>query len=463
MAGIGFRLQNLLNTRSVRSLAAAYGYSAIVSSGPWMLSMLSLVVIGFFISTNNAFLAGNMEHAAVFRITVTYVYAGSLLLGGLAHLGVARYISDRLYAGEMEEVLPCFMRTAGAILVAGLVCSGLWFAFSGLPAAQAVAAVVMFQSLSLIWLCMVFLSAAKGYELIVWGFFGANLLGAAMAVCGYKYFGMDGAVWGYALGQFLLAAWLSLRIIREFPSYSPETNNVFVFLRDNRALVGVGFVFNLGVWIDKFVIWYSPLGTGIVGWFRCAETYDTCLFFSYLTVIPAMTLFLIRIETAFYRSYSVYFNAVTCGGDLDAIAEGKARIQSSLVLSASRLVKSQGGFTLCLVLAAPILAPYLGIGAVDIPILRLALVAAFLQSLLLFMLIFFLYFDWQRSSLILSLLFLLLNALLTGVTVMAGPQYLGIGYLLANLIAIVTGIYLFNSGLERLEFETFAKQLEADS
>ena len=441
-------------------MIAAYGYSAVISSGPWMMSMVSLVVIGFFISANNVMLNQDVLDAAVFRITVTYVYAGSLLMGGFMHLGVARYISDHLYAGEMEEVLPGFMRSAAAVLIAGFVCSGIWFAFSGLEINQAVAAVIMFQSLSLTWLCMVFLSAAKGYEMIAWGFFGANIIGAALAIYGYMYLGLGGAIWGYALGQFLLAMLLSLRIVREFPSYTPETNNVFLFLMDNRLLVGAGFIFNLGIWIDKFIVWHSPLGTKVIGWLRCAEAYDTCLFFSYLTVIPAMALFLIRIETSFYRNYSIYFNAVTCGGDLAAIESGKARVKASLWLSASRLVKFQGGISLCLVLAAPILAPYLGISIIDIPLLRFSLVAAFLQTLLLFMLIFFLYFDWQRYSLILSLLFLLLNTVFTGASIMFGPQYLGIGYLLANLAAIVIGLHLFNSGLERLEFETFAKQLE---
>jgi uncharacterized membrane protein len=255
--------------------------------------------------------------------------------------------------------------------------------------------------------------------------------------------------------------WLSFRIVREFPSYSPETSAVFSLMRRDRYLVGIGFAFNFGVWIDKFLIWHSPYGMKIAGWFYSSVNYDTCLFFSYLTVIPAMALFLIRIETSFYRSYSVYFNAVTCGGDLNAIREGKEKIKASLRLSASRLAKSQGGVTLCLVLAAPVIAPYLGVGAANIPVLRFCLAAAFLQALLLFMLIFFLYFDWQRFAMTLSLLFVVLNAAFTGVSILAGPGYLGLGYLAACLIALLFGIRLLGVGLERLEFETFAKQVEA--
>ncbi len=62
----------------------------------------------------------------------------------------------------------------------------------------------MFQGLSIVWLCMVFLSAAKGYDAIVWGFFICNALGFGLSLAGLSYFGLDGMLWGYALGQMAL-------------------------------------------------------------------------------------------------------------------------------------------------------------------------------------------------------------------------------------------------------------------
>lgn len=460
MAGIGFRLQRLFNSGSYRSLVLGYAYSAVISSGPWMMSMLSLIAIAVFTSVSDLMLPERILEAATFRITVTYCYAGSLLLGGLAHLGVSRYISDRLYSNQMEQVLPCFMRSAAAMLGLGFIAAGAWFLFSGLPTTQGLAGIAMFQGLTLVWLCMVFLSAAKGYDAIVWGFFLCNVAGVLLALAGNNLFGLDGLLWGYALGQVALGCWLSLRIFREFPSYSPENNDIFAFLKENGYLVAVGFLFNFGIWIDKFIVWYSPLGTKIVGWFHCADNYDTCLFFSYLTVIPAMTLFLIRVETSFYRSYSIYFTAVTGGGDLEAIREGKEKIKQSLNLSASRLSKFQGGLTLALLLAAPLIAPLIGINVDSIPLLRFSLLAAFLQALLLFLLIFFLYFDWQREALSLAVFFVLSNIIFTGATLVFGREYLGLGYLVSTMLSIVFGILLFNYAMERLEFETFAKQVE---
>lgn len=458
MAGIGFRLQRILASNSYGSLTAAYGYSAIIASGPWMLSMLGLVGIGLFMTAHSGMPSEAANPVDIFSTVTTYAYAGSIILGGTVHLGVSRYISDRLYASEMEEILPAFFYSSSLVLVLGLGCAGPWLAFSGLPASEACSAFLMFQSLSLTWLAMTFLSAAKGYDQIVWGFCGANATGVILAVLGYTYFALTGVFAGYSLGQFFLALWLSWRIFCEFPSYSPCDRALLTFLWKNRRLAAIGFFFNLGIWIDKFLVWHSPWGREVIGWFRCADVYDISLFFGYLTTIPAMAMFLIRVETSFYKNYSVYFNAVTCGGDISAIEYGKEKISESLKLSAERILTSQGTFTLFLIVLAPWFAGFLGLTSADVPTLRWGLLAAFLQIILLFLLIFFLYFDWQTRALLLSVLFCFCNALLTWVSILPGREYLGLGYLFALLLSFAVGVVMFEHALDRLEFETFAKQ-----
>lgn len=459
MAGIGFRMQKLLRSGDYRMLAVAYGYAAVISSGPWMLSMLGLMAIGALTSMSST--AADVVRAGdVFRVVVIYCYAGSLMLGGFLHLAVSRYISDLLYSGDFESIFPCYLRAAAVTLGCGFVLSALWFAGSGLGFADAVGGVALFQGLSLVWLGMIYLSAAKGYETIVWGFLVAHAGGVVAAWLGYRSFGLSGMLWGYALGQVGLGGWLAMRVGREFPSFAPESNDLFQSIQKRWELALVGFLFNLGVWIDKLVVWNSAFGLNITGWYNCSPAYDTSLFFAYLSTVPAMALFLIRVETSFYRSYTVYFTAVTCGGDMAAIMEGKRRIKESLSLSASRLVKLQGGITLCLIIIAPELVNILGMKVDSIPLMRLAFLAAFLQVLLLFLFIFFLYFDWRRATLGLAGFFAGTNLLFTWFTVRGDEQYLGAGYLLSCLLSLLVGLWLFDRRMNDLEFETFSKQID---
>ena len=46
MAGIGFELRKLLNKRSYTGLLQAYAYAGIISSGPWVLSIVGIMLIG---------------------------------------------------------------------------------------------------------------------------------------------------------------------------------------------------------------------------------------------------------------------------------------------------------------------------------------------------------------------------------------------------------------------------------
>ena len=45
MAGIGFELRKLMRRDSFWGLLRAYGYAGMISSGPWVLSILGVVAI----------------------------------------------------------------------------------------------------------------------------------------------------------------------------------------------------------------------------------------------------------------------------------------------------------------------------------------------------------------------------------------------------------------------------------
>jgi len=47
MAGIGFELRKLLKRDTFSSLLQTYGYAGIISSGPWVLSIFAVLLIGF--------------------------------------------------------------------------------------------------------------------------------------------------------------------------------------------------------------------------------------------------------------------------------------------------------------------------------------------------------------------------------------------------------------------------------
>ena len=117
MAGIGFELRKLLRKESYLGLFQAYAYAGVISSGPWILSIIGVQLIGLFS------LSVVIPQIAVqqFQVSVTYLLAFSLILTGPLQLAFTRYVADRLFEKRDDMIVPNFM---GAQLITALV-SGL--------------------------------------------------------------------------------------------------------------------------------------------------------------------------------------------------------------------------------------------------------------------------------------------------------------------------------------------------
>ena len=113
MAGIGFELRKLLQRDSYFALVRAYAYAGLISSGPWVLSIVGLAVIGVM-SVN--IVVPNLL-VTQFQVSVTYLIAGSLILTGVVQLSFTRWVSDQLFARRADIIVPNF---AGVLLVTNL-------------------------------------------------------------------------------------------------------------------------------------------------------------------------------------------------------------------------------------------------------------------------------------------------------------------------------------------------------
>src|SRR5262245_59084521 len=165
MAGIGFELRKLLARDSLTGLAQAYAYAAIISSGPWVLSIVGILVVGFMSATAVIPAFGITQ----FQVSVTYLIAASLILTGAVQLAFTRFIADRLFEKHPEAVLPNF----NGVLFIVIACAGavgLPVAVFLFPQQSAVYRLLMLTGFVLlcgIWLATLLLSGLKQYKQIV--------------------------------------------------------------------------------------------------------------------------------------------------------------------------------------------------------------------------------------------------------------------------------------------------------
>ena len=82
MAGIGFELRKYLNDDSFTGSLKAYGFAGLISAGPWVLSIVGVMLIGIVAVSQKV---GGPE-IRQFTTSVTWIMGASLILTGLFQL-----------------------------------------------------------------------------------------------------------------------------------------------------------------------------------------------------------------------------------------------------------------------------------------------------------------------------------------------------------------------------------------
>jgi uncharacterized membrane protein len=452
MAGIGFELRRLLDRHSLWGLVRAYAYAGVISSGPWVLSIIGVMGIGLF-SVGRV----PTEEVRQFLVTITYLMAASLITTGGLQLMFARFIADCLYRRAESQVLPNLL---GALTLTGVVTSllaiPLLFVLGGPPAAR-VLTVVAFVVLSASWVTVVLLSSLRDYRGVVAGF----LVGYTVSVVGallLRPLGLVGLLAGFLIGQMVLLIGMVGLVARRFPS---KTLVAFEFLDRRRAylsLAATGFLYNLGIWIDKLIFWFTPsTSEAVLGPLRASIIYDIPIFLAYLSIVPGMAVFLVRVETAFAEEYDGFFAAVRDGETLADIRRRRDRLTLAVKVGISDIFKVQGITVLILLLAAPRLLEAVGISPLYQQLFSVDLAGVAMQVLMLAVFNVLFYLDQRRTTLALSATFCVLNAVLTVATQHAGPPFYGYGFAISTAVTSLVGLLVASRKLDRLETDTFMR------
>ncbi len=453
MAGIGFELKRAVHEPTYLGAIKGYLYAAIISSGPWLLAVLCLGLLGL---VSVSFLP--QEGRNLFAATVTHAFALSLITTGLIQLVVTRYLADKLFVNEIRVMVPTFVAVVAVVTICQAALMHLLLLRTALPLDYRLWAVALYIALSGIWLAMVLLNAARDFVAIVLAFaigyaasFGAGL------VLGL-YFGLSGYLAGFAGGQMLLLGLLIWRIFTEFDAQQPLRCEVFAYIKRYPSLVAIGVMYNLAFWIDKMVFWFSHEGISVNTFLNIFPIYDTTFFLASLTIVPALAIFIVHIETAFYDHYRRFYAAIANKGSWREIQAAKEGMVNALPGMYLMLFKIQGAVAIAVIALTPQIMGVLHIPPSYWYIFRVAVLAMTVQVFLLVTVLLFLYLDLRGSVLIITGAFLLCNTTFTVLTIIGGYAFYGYGFLYASIISLLLAFILLDNRLRHLEFLTFVRQ-----
>lgn len=456
MAGIGFELRKILKRDNFLSLLQAYGYAAIISSGPWVLSIVGILIIGVL---SYAVVVPDVL-IAQFQVTVTYVIALSLILTGPFQLALTRFTADRLFEKRLGLVLPNFhaVTLSVTLLGGGLGLACVILLFPQQTVLYRLLLLAGFVIMCNIWIATIFLSGMKQYKAIVWLYlFGyACTIVAALLLRRFK---LEGLMGGFVIGQAILLMGMTALIGRGFPAERFMSFEFFSRRPRYPSLLWIGLFYNLGVWVDKFMFWFSSdTSQGVIGPLRASLIYDLPVFLAYLSIIPGMAIFLLRMETDFVETYNEFYRAVRSGGSLETIEQSRNGMVDTIRLGIFEIIKIQTIAILVLIVVGEQLLRWLGISTLYLPLLYVDVIAAGLQVVLLGILNVFFYLDKRRIVLGLSITFVLFNMAFTELSLQLGPAFYGYGFAVALLLVVLAGFFLLSRTLDVLEYETFMLQ-----
>ena len=456
MAGIGFELRRILRRKSYWALLEAYTYAGIVSSGPWLLSIFGILLLGFFA------LGARFASAPViqFQVSVTYLIAVSLILTGPLQLLFTRHIADMLFARQARAVIPVLLSMLAGACALGAVFAALALTlfFRATPWRYQVLLAIAFTELCGVWVLTIMATSLKDYKGLVAAYLLAYLTVVVLGLRLGARWGLDGYLVAFAVGQGLLLLALGMLIIREFPGHLQWPRAYQGRGRFFWSLSLSGLLFNLAVWADKFLFWFNPLTSGaVIGPLRDSPLYDVPIFLSYLLIVPGLAVFLFRLETDFVDAYNSYNRAIVEGGSYAELHAAKLGMIGATRAGLWDIAKIQGITVLLSLAFAQQILRLLGYPASYARIFQFDVIGVSLQLLLMSMLNVYQYLDLRGRGVLLSGMFLAGNVLLTALSLRAGPFFYGLGFLGALFLCDLLGLALLTGDLERIDFTTFVR------
>ncbi|MCB1091829.1 MAG: exopolysaccharide Pel transporter PelG [Verrucomicrobiae bacterium] len=454
MAGIGFELRRLLVPRSVTGTMRAYLYAGVISTGPWIISILSIILL-------NLVLQQVLEEPerVLFSTTITHSYALSLILTGGLHFVLNRHAADQISAKRPEAIFPnavaALLLTAILSIIAGTVLFGF---LTPEPLFHKAASISLFVWVSLIFVASNYLSVLLHYRSIVAGFLIGYLASGFTAWYAASQWGVAAGVAGFAIGHMILFCFLFGALRRELATdTSVAASWSFLgHLKKYPGLIFCGFLYNLGIWIDKILFWHlSAENQTVSGVLHASPEYDLAIYLSLLSIVPGLTVFFLRLETDFSDRFHQFFHATNDGGRLTDILNAKDGMIESLRSGFLQLLATQAFVTLALLIYAGRIGTWLGIGAIQEGIFRVTLIGAFLLMLFLALMTILFYLDDRKGALLACIVFAAANAGLSLATVMANEAWYGFGFVVAAGAAMFITAWRVNARIARFEYHVF--------
>lgn len=436
MAGIGIDLHRVFKKQTIVSALVGVGYSTIATIAPMLVIMASLLLMYFFLGYDSV-LYFDRE---LFACTVLYIFIFSLLTSSPWNSVISKYLTDKIFDEEIQDVLPCYY--VGLLLNLSLSCLlAIPFYYhevvvGGIPIYYVFTSFCCYTALCITFYSMLYLSVTKDYKAISMFYTIGALLAFFSALLFVKVFGFEvtyAMLLGLAIAFTVIAALQFSLIKHYFHENSKNYTGVFEYFKGYWKLILANFLYVLGLFIHNFVFWTAPTRLVVANTYVCNQPYDMASCIAMFTNISASVLFITQVEMHFSRRYK-YYSEMIIGGRLKDIKQAKSRMFRLLSKQLLTLVQAQFSISVIIFLVCMVILPKFGFSGLTMDIYPSLAAGYFVLFLMYSAIIFLYYFEDLDGALWTSSIFALVTCLVSIVVMLYAPtRWYGLGVFLGAI------------------------------
>lgn len=458
MAGIGFELRKAISDNAKTKKIHGYIGATFSSSGSMIIGIVLFCIIQFAAKMQKI----DQSISDQFMCYVTTAMFISMIIVSVFSLVLSRYVSNMLYAGKTEKIMPSLIGGAVCVTVAGGLIFSFFMIASSLTATIFSSLLFLFFALNICWLLMTYISLLRDYKQVVIAFCTAFLIAIVLliVICFLTELSVS------AMILVLSAAFATVDIIlfkSLYKQFSKQDNSLFEFFnefKNNLSLIFVGLFLMIGMLGHFGIVWYlSSAGVSVAPFFRFSSRYDFPAIVAYFSTIPAAIYFITLFETAFSESYQKYFYVLGNGGSTDEVNNAKEKMLSSIHKGIHNIAVIQ--FVSCIF--------FITIGAEILSVLNIGMTENMLNSFRMFcvgyslyyigntIMLIQLYFSNERRSVLTTSVFAIGTLLATYIETLYSGNTWGTGFAIVNIIFVVLAGIQLTRFVSDLEFNVLCR------
>ncbi|MDR3588267.1 MAG: exopolysaccharide Pel transporter PelG [Negativicutes bacterium] len=457
MAGIGFELKKLFLDKSTIGYLRAYSYTAIVTTGPFVLMTSMVLIIQLMLYIFDTPYYDNQ----LFIASVVYPFIFSQVFSSSFAMLITRYIADKLYSRQFEDVLPSLFGVLALALAVAAVPAVLFFWNKPLSIEMKLATFVLYMELIVIWIEGVFLTALKDYKKIIQSYARGALIAVFLALAVLitrKTETILGVLLAMDIGVCFIATMLMVNIKRFFRQTSWRQYLFLPYLENHFSLFMTSLFYTVSLYVPNIMIWTGPLAVLVADTYVYAPVYDVATFYAFVSILPIMIVFVTFTELHFYNKYATYFQLITEKGNFKEIEDARADLLHVLWSELRNLIEFQLIFTIIFLALGNFLLPKIGLTYASLNMYNLLVLGAYCIGILQVIVTVLLYVEDRRGSVGITFLFLATNIAFNYVSLQLGENTYGFGFFLAAFISLAVALWRLRYFAKRIDYFVFCSQ-----